>query len=286
MYKKVLLSSLLIIPFICFGVSKKDVYIPEFVFVIPSYNNEKWVEKNLDSLIHQRSTKPFHMYYVNDASTDATKIKVDEYIKKHKLEHLITVIHNKERIGALANIYNTIHTYCKDEQVVVLWDGDDWAVDSPDVLLVLEKAYSDPDVWITYGRARCWPSQELSWGGAIPRSILEDKKLRSYPFMAEHLRTFKAGLFKKIDKKDLVDAEGNFFSMTYDIAITFPMLEMGAPKSPKHKDHTLFIEQPLYVYNCQNPISDIRVNKRNQVRIEYCIRAKKPYEPLESLLKR
>src|SRR5438046_1146031 len=81
----------------------------EIVIIIPSYNNENWYERNLDSVVNQR----YHNYsiiYINDCSTDDTGLLVAQYIKDKKLEHRVTLINNTERKGALANFYYAIHT--------------------------------------------------------------------------------------------------------------------------------------------------------------------------------
>ncbi len=130
--------------------SSEDV---EFVIVIPSYKNEKWAEDNLKSACHQKTSLPYQVFYINDCSPDRTGEIVDDYIKKHNLESFVTVIHNKENLGALANIYNTIHRYVPDNKVVVLLDGDDM-LSHDEVLLTLEKHYRDPYIWMTYGSAK------------------------------------------------------------------------------------------------------------------------------------
>lgn len=258
--------------------------VQEFVFLIPSYNNAKWYRGNLDSVVKQEFTQPFRVIYVNDCSTDGTGQLVDNYVKENKLENLIQVIHNPKQIGALANIYNTIHNHCKDHEVVAIVDGDD-TLEGDEVLLRLEREYNDPDVWMTYGQFRLWPSGGIaSWRKEVPRNILENRKLRQYTgSMPSHLQTFRAKLFKKIKKKDLTDSKGEFFRMTYDLAIMVPMLEMASPKDKNAKNHSKFISTVLYRYNFINPISDFRVDKPFQSAIGKLIKAKKPYKPLETL---
>ena len=43
----------------------------KFKIVIPSYNNEKWVEYNTASIISQ-TYKNYDVLYINDKSTDNT----------------------------------------------------------------------------------------------------------------------------------------------------------------------------------------------------------------------
>ena len=201
----------------------------EFVIVVPSYNNEKYARRNLDSLIRQKNTHPYSIICVNDCSTDKTGTIMDEYAREHNLPStFLKIIHNNERKGALANIYNTIHDNCKDHQIVVLVDGDD-ALAHNGVLARLEKEYSNPDLWMTYGQFIFYPSTQWGTTYEIPRKALIEKKVRTLVYVAQHLRTFKAGVFKKIHLDDLM-LNGKFYAMNADMATMIPMLEMCAPK--------------------------------------------------------
>ena len=259
-------------------VSANDI---EFVIVILSYNNEKWAKDNLKSVCHQKSSKPYQVICVNDCSTDKTKEIMDKYVRKHNLESFVTVIHNEQRMGAMANWYNTIHSFIPDHKVVVAVDGDDVLAHN-EVLLQLENRYADPDIWMTYGSVLSIPGGHTKMSEAIPRDVLLNRDVRTYPFKSQHLRTFKAGLFKKIKKEDCM-YEGNFVPMTCDQAFMFPMLEMCAPIDENAKNHSVFIPEILYIYNFANPINDYQVCYDLQYRMGVYIRNLPSYEPLESL---
>ncbi len=69
------------------------------------------------------------------------------------------MICNKERRGALANLYATIHR-CQDNAIVVTVDGDDQLA-HPDVLKELNKVYTKQLVWLTHGKLQETESKEL-----------------------------------------------------------------------------------------------------------------------------
>ena len=71
---------------------------------------------------------------------------------------------------------------------------------------------------------------------------------------------------------------GDYFSMAPDLSFQFPMLEMcGVFKSR-------YIYDILYVYNCENPNSEIKVNSQKEnSRIEGILRNLKPYQTLKNL---
>ena len=62
--------------------------------------------------------------------------------------------------------------------------------------------------------------------------LLSNKQLRTLPYVAQHLRTFKVGLFKKIRKEDLM-LNGKFYEVNADMAVMIPLLEMAGPTHSK-----------------------------------------------------
>ncbi len=262
---------------------------PEFVILVTSYNNEKYVERNLDSLMHQRSSLPYSIICVNDGSSDHTGELMDAYGKKHSLdETFYRVVHNKKRTGsALENIYNTVHAMIPDPKIVVCVDGDD-TLSCKGVLERLEREYHKPHVWMTYGRFVVVPAGEfwsLCWG--YPDEVIKERSFRQHYNVPSHLKTFRAKLFKQIRKEDLLDpATGGFYLKAWDMAMMFPMLEMCAPKDGYGVNHSVFIEDMvLYVYNFDNPINDARVGagREDQIQLDRYIRSLPRYEPLEEL---
>lgn len=246
---------------------------PEFVVVIPSYNNEKWVIGNLESVVGQQYEN-FSVWYVNDCSKDRTGALVDEFVRTRNLAHKVTVIHNTERKGALQNIYETVHKL-NPRSIVVQVDGDD-ELAHPFVLKRLASAYKDPNIWLTYGNWRSEPAGHRNRLNMMPPEIIKKLHFRKYQFVATAPRTFYAKLFQKIRKEDLL-FEGKFLPMAWDLAIMFPMLEMSA------KGHFTFLPDNLYIYNLQNPINDHKVSRDLQIKLDRFVRMKPVYTPLKKL---
>ncbi len=257
----------------------------EFAILIPSYNNAKFYEENLLSACWQKSTNPYHIYYINDCSTDDTGKLVEGFVKKHQLENIVTIIHNPENMGAGANTYNTIHNYISNHKIVVILDGDDKFAHN-NVLLTLEKYYKDPDLWLTHGRSTAFGNgYDYTLGSAIPKDLLQTHLIRKHvmPQMTEHLRTFKAGLFKKINKEYFY-YNGKFMRTTADTAFMLAMLEMCCPKDGAiGKNHVAFIDEVLYYYRRNNPISVYMIKPALQMEIDAYLRTLEPFQPLEQL---
>src|SRR3989304_7228452 len=95
----------------------------KIVVVIPSYKNENWCDKNLQSVFSQNYLN-FRVLYTNDCSPDGTAQLVQRFIDNYNISDKIKFINNSERLGAMHNLYNMIHS-CEDDEIVVTLDGDD-----------------------------------------------------------------------------------------------------------------------------------------------------------------
>lgn len=242
----------------------------KIVVIVPSYNNARYVQQNLDSLFSQEYSN-YRVIYIDDCSTDGTFELVKKYVTERKLWSNIKLIHNTTRRGALANLYYAIKS-CKDYEIVVTVDGDDWAA-TPQMLARVNTAYADPNVWLTYGQFQFYPQGTPGYCSEIPR---DGASARRNSGAASHLRTFYAGLFKKIAKNDLKYNDA-FYAVTWDKAMMAPMLEMA-----NGKWH--FIRDILYMYNCSNPISDAALYGQEQVRMRDHIMELPAYQPLKAEL--
>ena len=255
---------------------KDEVSQPELVVLVPSYNNEAYCYPNLNSIAQQKDV-PFRVIYVNDCSTDNTGQFIELYIRAHNFESLCTVIHNKKRVGALANLYKVIHTL-PDHTIVVLVDGDDFLAHDKVLKRVLQE-YTNKNIWMSYGQLMYYPEGEGKGFFScekIPQHVLDENGFRSHRWITSHLRTFYAGLFKQIKKDDLL-YEGDFFQAAWDFAIMFPMLEMAS------RGHIAFIPDVLYLYNHHNPISVHNERLDLQRRMGNFARSKSKYDPIESV---
>lgn len=248
-----------------------------FVVVIPSYNNFKWCKKNLGSVLRQDYDN-FRIIYIDDASNDGMEARIKEYLShKDQVFSRVQYIRNEKNRGAMANLYDAIHS-CRDDEIVVVLDGDDWlAHDS--VLSRLNELYANPDVWLTYGNYIEYPTYKKSDNCAklIPPKIVKESAFREYKWSASHLRTFYAGLFKRIALHDFL-FNGKFYDSSCDLASMFPMLEMAG-------EHAKFVKDILCIYNRDNPLNDDKVRFEKQQALDHYIRALPRYERLLSFPK-
>jgi glycosyltransferase involved in cell wall biosynthesis/SAM-dependent methyltransferase len=242
----------------------------KFVIVIPSYNNEKYCEKNMQSAIDQNYDR-YRIIFTDDCSSDETFNKVSAIANASNKSSKITCVKNTDRKGALENLYNMIHS-CDDDEIILTLDGDDWFPDA-EVLNKLNKIYSENDVWITYGQYKNTASNSMGHCRPYDSHVITNNSFRSATWNASHLRTFYTWLFKRIKKEDLMQ-DGKFFVMTWDFAIMFPMLEMSG-------EHSRYIADILYIYNDNNPINDHKVSRNTQAQLDRHIRGMQRYSRTE-----
>lgn len=280
-----------------------------FVIVVPSYNNNKNLfkgepayRKNLQSIFEQ--TYPYYrVVYIDDCSSDGTAQAVAQMVAQCGQEHRFTLIENKTNYGQLANRYYAIHS-CADYEVVVNLDGDDFLA-NPHVLSYLNKVYQNSDVWMTYGQMLrccddcevrdepyyfkwkpdcCHPEYDSSICMPLPPAdyiarnawreyITHHRPGSSWVFGA--LRTFYAGLFKKIRLQDL-KKDTDFYVIGEDIATTVYMVELAG-------FHVAFLPEITYLYNW-NSMRTKRTTDHDRPTFWLQEMVRKPvYEPLKNL---
>ena len=247
--------------------SKED---KKFVIVIPSYNNEKYINKNLNSALNQ-DYENYEIIYIDDASKDKTYEKALEILSsQNKVPYQL--IRNAENKGAMENIYNAVSNLEKDD-IVVTVDGDDWLANK-NVLNILNNTYFQKNVWLTYGNYMSFPNLEKTICESIPSKIIRLNNFRNYKWVSSHLRTFYAGLFQKIKKQDLMH-QNEFMDVTWDQAFMYPMLEMAGNRFQ-------YIKQILYIYNVESPINDFKIKLEKQKNMEKYIRGLPKYEKIDN----
>lgn len=240
-----------------------------FIIVSPFYNASNTIVKTLNSIKSQDYSN-YEVYFVDDMSTDNTSKLIEERINNTEK---IKLLRNTEKKYSLKNIYETIHRYSDDEDIIVIVDGDDFLY-GRDVLSKLNDYYNTSDCWLTYGSyINLSNKQRGKFSSEIPLKIISSNQFRNYKWCTSHIRTFKSFLFKSIQDVDLKDSSGNFYTITGDLAIMFPMLEMAGKKS-------LYIDDLLYIWNDMSDLNDHKKDNTLQLKVEKELRSNDKYEIL------
>lgn len=270
----------------------------EFVCIVRSFNTEKWYQKNLDSMLNQ-TNQHCKIIYIDDCSKDKTKACVLSYLRQKNIETRViridyskfsqprdaeriveflkskqcgkakfTYIENSVNQGGTFNYYMSIHT-CNDRAIIVSVDGDDWLY-SPDVLSIVDNTYKKNHPLLTYGNYIQTSGNQYHRLGRFPAHIIATNRFRKYGFLSTHLKTFRAGLFKKIRVEDL-QYRDSFIKAATDQAIMFPMLEMAG-------DRIINIDRPLYVYNDNHELNVGKTRPGLSATMRDIVSKKPPYQ--------
>ena len=239
----------------------------KFRLIITFFNAERYIKKCIESIKNQ-TFKDFSVYVFDDCSTDnsfevaKSIIQNDErfFLKKNEKNH-----------GALHNIVQGLKfDYEKPSNIIdILIDGDDYLF-SDNALEIVHFTYLKTNCLITYGTL-LQSSNNLVFGRKYPLQTILKNSYRNDMWLATHLRTFRHDLWLNLNSKDLVNKKGEFFSVASDLAIMFPMLEMAGNRQE-------FISEILYCYNDNNPISDYKIRRKEQILSAKEIRQKKRYK--------
>ena len=236
------------------------------VIVTTAYNCQNYIEKCIDSLMHQNLTD-FKCYITDDLSTDDTVNVVKNMIKG---DDRFILIENRVKMYQPGNYDQVIrgNKNINDNEIIVEVDGDDWLSDSK-TLSRINEVYSNQNIWIANGSFRY---SNGARGFSSKQGNFDN--LRNSRFTASHIRTWRAFLWRNIKQEDLKDETGTYWKVTGDLSFMFPMLEMAG------EERYHFMTDINYIYNEENPINDHKVDLTLVNDIAVRIRNKTPYKLL------
>jgi hypothetical protein len=243
-----------------------------FKIIVPSFNSVKYLPKTLSS-IERQVNKNYEVCVIDDASTlPGQREIILEFCNRN---HWKYIFHQKN-MGTLKSVIDGIEALtCKDEDVIVQLDGDD-RLYSDKVLSTLDKIYSEEDIYLTWGSFITSPPNcvYINYAEDLPADYIEKNLHRTVINIFGPLRTFKYRLFRAIQDEDLRDPiTQEYYSVTSDLALFYPMLEMAGSK-------VRYIPEILYVYNIDNPLNDFKINQMEQIETRISIQNKTIYSRL------
>lgn len=181
--------------------------------------------------------------------------------------------------GSLSNIVEGIkRAKPHPEDIICLLDGDD-QFNRNDALDIVQTRYDkNPKLLLTYGSYVC--SSDSGNIGRFCGRYEEHEDIRTAPWRASHLKTFKFKLWKRLygaGNRRLRDATQKYFMFAGDVAIMMPLYELAG------YDRTDYIELPIYRYNDENPMNEHKVDRATQKNTEMYIRSQKKLDRAEDL---
>jgi glycosyltransferase involved in cell wall biosynthesis len=238
----------------------------KIVVVTTLYNAAEYVERSIMSIMTQKYDN-FVCYITDDMSTDNSVELVKDLIKD---DPRFILIENTKKFYQPGNYDQVIrhNENVDDEDIIVEVDGDDWLPNRSTFNRIVD-VYNGGDVWIANGSFIY--SNGRAGFAAPPRNI---ENIRRETFTASHMRTWKAFLWREIEEDYLKDDDGQYWSVSGDLAFMYPMIEMSGA------EHYRFMTEINYVYNEENPLNDHKVNMSSVSVITNKIRNRPPYTKL------
>lgn len=251
------------------------------IIIVPSYNNEKWCEENIKSILMQKYDN-YKVIYIDDCSTDLTYEKVENLILKSNESEKFFLHKNKIHQGKAKNIWLAIHNFLginfiiKDEDIIVILDGDDWYCKDY-AFSYINEVFIKKDVWVTYGGSIDVPSGSINWCLDIPKLIIDQNEIRSFCRHTSQQRAFYAWLFREISLQNFM-YKGKIVTTASDICKMYPMLEMAGNRFER-------LKYIIYSYNRMDECcNDDKVYPKLQYDIDHYMRKCKKYSRLDQSL--
>jgi len=216
-----------------------------YIFSICFRNQEKKIDRCIDSILQQNRHFDFGIVLVDDCSVDGSVEQILAHLEGSDVD--VCVVSNRNRNYAARNFYNVIHLYTtNDESVIMELDGDDF-LNGTTVLETLDKYYS-AGALKTNGSYKMYPhGQEFMDEEAVKRnhSFMEYDQPwnlgRCNAWL--HLRTSKRKLLRAVEIYHFLDRNTHsWLSDRHDSAIQPRVIELSDGRS-------VFVPEVIYNYD-------------------------------------
>lgn len=234
------------------------------VVISPLWNAADYVEDHILSVAQQDYDNYMHVL-IDDASTDDSFDRIVSTLAtlSEDVQAKYHVQKNISNVGAVCNQIEAIGEYVKDDDIVMLLDGDDWLVTNPTIFKYYNDLY-DQGYEFTYGSMWSLIDDIPLIAQDYPREIKENKTYRDHrmtwgiPYT--HLRTFLGKHASSIDVSKLKDGEGNWMMAGADNPLFYELIESVDP------DRVLAVKEIIVNYNDVNPLNDYKIRGEEQNR--------------------
>jgi len=127
----------------------KEESLPRYVLVTPTRNEEEFIEKTIESVVHQ-SYLPLKWVIVNDGSTDSTASRIEPYLSRYNWIELVSLPMRQERnFAAKVHAFNAGQEKVKHLDYEVIGNLDsDVSLDADHFEFLLNKFKEDPKLGV------------------------------------------------------------------------------------------------------------------------------------------
>ena len=207
----------------------------EMWFVIPAYKAGDKLARCLRSVMRQKG--PWKAVVAVDADDRETA----EFAWGVQDPERVRVMVQPERVYALRNAVDAVRRHVPEGAVVAVLDGDDELV-GDDVVEAMLAPYEDPDVGAAWSRyVEYQDGKPFDHGSRTSGPMRDDVSPYRQPWRCSPLRTFRRSVFARVDKRNFLDADGEWLRRAYDQALMLPVIHLSRK--------TAFVDKETYVYH-------------------------------------
>lgn len=230
--------------------------------ISPVWNACDYISKCIESTASQDYSNFLHII-IENMSNDHTAMIADTCIQSlsPEIQSNYIVIRNLVKQGAIQNQWETLQKYARDDDIVVLLDGDDWLVNNPTIFKYYNDLYQQ-GYEFTYGSmwsvADDIPLIAQDYPDEVKQSNSYRKHLFNWKIPYTHLRTFLGKHYKSLDYSKFLDENGNWMNAGADNPFFYELIERIKPEK-------IFCNKEIVCnYNDLNPLNDYKINSDQQ----------------------
>jgi glucosyltransferase len=195
-----------------------DMSKPLVSVITIAYNQEKYIEQALKSIVEQDVTFSVELLVGDDASTDRTPAIIEEYAQKHP--NLVRAFIRKKNLGADANYFNLLEK--TTGKYIAVCEGDDYWTDPNKLQKQVDFMEKHSECGLLFTDLDFLNNET----GRIDTAVYKNQIINRPKNFAEHLIT--AGyiapctwLFRRSDAKRLLSWNNNSADGSFVIALDF-----------------------------------------------------------------
>lgn len=232
------------------------------VVISPFFNGRDYLENCIES-VAQQDYENYQHILIDDSSTDDSLEKAKEVLSKlpDVLKKKFLLLKTEYNRGALANHLHVISQSTKDNDIIMLLDGDDWLINNNSVFHLYNDLYHQGYEFV-YGSCFSLADKIPLIAQDYPCEVRKNKTYRKHLFNWNmpytHLRTFRKSLINNVDAALFKDNSGKWMKAGGDGALFYGVIEQANPNK-------IFANKEIiYNYNDINPLNDYKVNPLEQ----------------------
>ncbi len=244
-----------------------------FVIIVAAYNASSVCELALQSFATQTYPQ-FRVVYVDDGSSDATRQKVEEFLKNSAQKNRFSFLRYDRRKGSVERLIEEAQK-CAPHEIIVFLEGTS-LLSSPNVLQKLNDLYTKKEALVVWGQHQELETKDIGPCKKVKSATLFSHSMRGKKWERCRIKSFYALLFNQIPIEDFF-FRGQCVDETFDKAYMFPLLEMAG-------DHALFVKDVLCLSSQKEETDKTRPCQRSPIKCGQMIRNHAPLAPLKKPL--